>query len=299
MSLLKYSQWNSLNEASLSDKITNYLENLFGGKISKINDIISSYRKSESRFVNEWEEIKKEVDKLELEKSQTKSDPAEMKRLERMIARNNELVSQANKAHQKKTDEIMRKVDKIISGNKRLEEYWETEKLRIDSFIAEQMYKRSKELADRNLTSDLYDEYRSVMMRSKEKDDAFKEMYGDLFSSGSYESLKNQRKPSTFSSMESTFELLAGTPLKDFIDEIKSVPADQAKKLLSFLLKERNNKYVEMDMEKENYMNSISYDTLTGVDKDDADKRIKEIRERYMKIVRDLRSKITIVRRYA
>ena len=73
----------------------------------------------------------------------------------------------------------------------------------------------------------------------------------------------------------------------------------QAKKLVSFLLKERNDRYVAMDMERDILNKEVDNSNNPEEARTLAAKRIKEIREKYMDEIRDLRSKITIARKYA
>jgi hypothetical protein len=54
-----------------------------------------------------------------------------------------------------------------------------------------------------------------------------------------------------------------------------------------------------MDMEREALNDQIANKTGSGATRDDAAKKIKEIREKYMETIRDLRSKITIARKNA
>ena len=85
---LKFDEWERLNEANLLGKITKWLSDNFGGKMSKLDSLIDEYTDAETAYVDEWERIHDELDKLELQKEQTKSDPAELKRINKFIQRN-------------------------------------------------------------------------------------------------------------------------------------------------------------------------------------------------------------------
>jgi hypothetical protein len=79
---LKFNEWSSLNEAGIFDKIKNWLSGTFGGSIDSLDKLANEYRSAELEYVEKWEDINVEIDKLDLERSQTKSDPAEIKRIE-------------------------------------------------------------------------------------------------------------------------------------------------------------------------------------------------------------------------
>jgi hypothetical protein len=87
--------------------------------------------------------------------------------------------------------------------------------------------------------------------------------------------------------------------LTEFTNAIKGYTSTQAKKLVSFLLKERNDRYVAMDMERDILNKEVDNSNNPEEARNLASRRIKEIREKYMDEIRDLRSKITIARKYA
>ncbi len=294
MPLLKYKEWNEINEANVFDKIKTWFSRSFGGSIDKLDSLLNQYKKSELRFVDEWEEIRVKIDELELEKSQIKNDPAEVKKLERMIDRNQSIIPTSAKAHEKKTDEIFDKAKSVIKNDKKLESYWETNKVRIDSEVAEEMYRRAKKLADDSVTSELYTKYKKAVLKAKEKDSAFKEKYGNLIGDKA-PSEKGDKK--TYS--ESNFEVLSKLSISEFTEAIKDFPKDEAKQLVSYLLKERNDLYLAMDMERDSLNTEIAKSEKDHKTKEYAAQKIKDIREKYMGKIRDLRSKITVARKHA
>ena len=98
---------------------------------------------------------------------------------------------------------------------------------------------------------------------------------------------------------DASFEFLAKLPLTEFTNAIKGYIPAQAKKLVSFLLKERNDRYVAMDMERDILNKEVEKSSNPDEAREFSSKRIKEIREKYMDEIRDLRSKITIAKKYA
>jgi hypothetical protein len=294
---LKFKEWEELNEANIFDKVKTWFSVNFGGALSKMENLISEYRASEEEFLDEWEKINIELDKLDLQKSQTKSDPAEYKKIERYIQRNQELLSNMKKAHVKKIDHVMVKVKSLIADNSKLRTYWEVNKTRVDAEIAEDMYKRSKDLTDESLSRDLYNKYKESVIKAKKKDDEFKEKYGDLLKDNYKKPVPNQNKGGVKTGItEATLDLYTSMSLSDFTKEIESLEPKERKELVSLLIKNRNELYVQLDLERENTNSLISKGQLT---KEEAAKELKDIREKYMSDIRELRSKITIARKNA
>lgn len=309
---LKFKDWNSLNEAGLFDQIKNWLSSTFGGSVDSLDKLANEYRSAELDYVEKWEDINVEIDKLDLERSQTKNDPAEVKRIDRLIQRNHELMNAQSRSHEKKTESIFVKVRDVIGKNKRVRIYWEKLKTQVDAEIAEEMYKRAKNLADSSLSGSLYAKYKAAMLKAKQKDTDFKNRYGNLMSKDieSGERFKREKyskakpKPDTSdneagSGTEASFEFLSKMPLSEFMNAVKDFSPKQAKSLVSFLLKERNDRYVAMDMERDILNKEVENATDKEAARESASKKIKEIREKYMAEIRDLRSKITIARKYA
>lgn len=312
---LKFKDWDSLNEASIVDRIKNWLSGTFGGKIDSLDKLAEEYRRAELEYVDKWEDINVELDKLELERSQTKSDPAEVKRIDRLIQRNKELMNAQAKAHEKRTESIFSKVIDAIGENTRVRLYWEKHKTKVDADIAQEMYSKAKNLADSSLSGALYSKYKNAVLRAKQKDEDFKRRYGNLmtksiergdgFDFGSSQTKRPSSKMDSYSdspgasTSEASFEFLSKLPLSEFSLKAKDLPSAQAKKLVSFLVKERNDRYVAMDMERD----ALNKEIEAAPDKEEirkyAAEKIKEIREKYMDEIRDLRSKITVAKRYA
>lgn len=306
---LNFKDWDSLNEANILDQIKNWLSGSFGGKIDKLDKLAEEYRSAELEYVEKWEDIHVEMDKLELERSQTKSDPAELKRIERLIQRNNQLMSAQSKTHEKKTDEIFNRVRETISENKRVRSYWERLKTKVDAEIAQEMYERAKRLADSSLSGSLYAKYKAAVLKAKQKDIDFKNRYGNLMTKdidSSYMTGKRgEKKVKTtdtadlFSDADSSFEFLSKLSIVEFTDSVKDYSPEKIKKLISFLIKERNDRYVAMDMERDVLGKEVESSDDKEEAKIKATEKMKGIREKYMSEIRDLRSKITIAKKYA
>jgi len=303
---LNFKDWESLNEANIFDKLKNFLSGAFGGDVSKLDSLGEEYRSAEMDYVDEWESIQEEIDKLELERSQTKADPAEIKKIDRLVQRNNQLLTAQEKAHAKKTDDIFAKVKKIISENRRLRIYWERLKSKIDVEITQDMYEKAKKLADSSLSGNLYGKYKDALLKSKQKDEEFREKYGNLMT----REIQVRSKSSKYDDFDidssepeikfkTSFSYLANLPISEFSKEIKDLDRKEAKSLLSYLIKERNERYVAMDLEKDALNKFVTKASDKTKARDIAEDKAKDIRAKYMGEIRDLRSKITLTRKYA
>lgn len=304
---MKFKDWESLNEANVFDKIKNFLSGAFGGSITKLDSLGEEYRNAEMDYVDEWEKTQEEIDKLELERSQVKADPAEIKKIDRLIIRNNQFINTQAKAHEKKTEQIFDKVRKTIVDNKRLRTYWEKIKTDIDADVSEDMYKKAKKMADTSLADSLYTKYKDAVLKAKKKDEEFREKYGNLMTREIQSGPKKISKGSDDLDFEISdtktddvsFSSLMDLSITDFTNAVKDLSSKQAKSLLSYLTKQRNERYMALDLERDNLNKYVDRATNKDKARDVAAEKIKDIRSRYMSEIRDLRSKITVAKKYA
>jgi hypothetical protein len=112
--LYNFKQWQNevaLNESKSMDNIMNWLSTNFGGSVSKIDALLAGILSIEEDYMKEWNEIQTEIDSLEVQKAQIKSDPAEAKKLERMISRNQKLLDALSKKRRSAIDAVEKKVE--------------------------------------------------------------------------------------------------------------------------------------------------------------------------------------------
>lgn len=292
--MLKFQEWDQLNEASIFQKIGSWLERAFGTTYSNLHKLLNEYKELETHFVSEWEDVQIELDKLELQREQTKSDPAELKKLQRYITRNKDLLANMQKLHEKNVDYHMKKVKKAIGDEQKLKNYWELNKAKVDAEIAEDMYKASKKLADERLSDSLYKKYKDAVLTAKQRDSDFREKYGELARTQPREDLS--RRPNNGGFQETHMSQYIAMGLQDFAQFVQKLEPRDAKRLSIALTEERNSLYLAMDLERDKLNDEIA---KGSVNRDDASKRIKSIREKYMEKIRELRTKITLAKRNA
>jgi hypothetical protein len=294
---LKFKEWSVLNESGMEDKIKDWFSSNFGGANSKLNNLLGEYKSAELEYLDEWEKIHDAIDKLSLERSQIKSDPAELKKTDKFIQRNNESLAAGEKAHSRKIDYIMNKVKKVIDEDERLKKYWELNKSKLDSEIAEDMYNRSKDLASSTLSGELYNKYKAAVLKAKDRDTEFKKEYGDLLSGSDFRSESSGTNRSKVIGSAGEVSGYAKMNLGDFSRSVKNMDPKQIKDLVAKLVQNRNELYTQMEVEREALNDLISKKEGDGATKESAANKVTEIRAKYMDKIKELRSKITIARR--
>jgi hypothetical protein len=294
---LSFEEWESLHEGQFFDKIKNFLSRSVGGAIGKLDELLSSYRRSENDYIKDWDEGSIEKDKLEIEIAQSKSDPAEIKKLERMMKRNRDVHSTAQKARMDRSEAIDKKARSIAKGNERLSSYWEVEVSRVNAEISEKLHKKAKTLNDGSEASRLYDIYQKSLFTSKEKEEQFKSKFGSSFMDDGAIKTDKEINLEVGEGTDGSQELYLNLPIKDFASKVKTLSPKERKALTSRLVKERNERYVAMDIEQDALIKQLDSKKIKGKDLEEEKNKIKEAKQKYLEEIRDLRGKITISRR--
>jgi hypothetical protein len=288
--ILKFEQWDQLNEASVLTSIKNWLSGNFGGAVEKLDNLILAIKKAETGYIQEWEDVVSEIDQLEI-KLQGDVDAAQEKSTLRMIERKKQILSAIKKKKEKELENIFRKVDSITKGNKRLSDYWEKEKAQADADIAKRMYDIAKSLGDDEMATDLYDKYKKFLDKSTRLESVLSKKY-----KGKLGKLSDKEEESEKS--ENSLSKLSKKPLGEFSDRVKDLDPKEAKELMKICTDERNRLYVDMDLE----VSKIEEEIKKKKDRDfevEAERNIKKIKEKYLEKIREFRSKITLAKRYS
>jgi hypothetical protein len=294
---LSFEEWESLHEGNFFDKLKNFLSKSFGGYVDKLDHLLTSYRKSENDYIADWDKGAIEKDKLDIELAQSKSNPAEIKKIERMIKRNRDVLSTAQRARNDRSEAIEKKARDIIKGNERLMGYWEVEISRINAEVSEKLHKKAKDLNDETEGDKIYDIYQKALFTSKEKEDKFKSKFGSSFTKDGGIKTTKDSDLETGEGTDASQELYANLPIKDFTSKVRTLSQTERKALANRLVKERNDRYVAMDIEQDSLMKQLESKKLKGKDLEEAKAKIKRAKDKYLEEIRDLRGKITIARR--
>ena len=295
--LYNFKQWQNevaLNESKSIDNIMNWLSTNFGGSVSKIDTLLASILSIEEDYMKEWNDIQTEIDSLDVQKAQIKSDPAEAKKLERMISRNQKLLDALSKKRRSAIDAVEKKVEDATKGKQRLISYWNMKKSEAESDVAEKLYKMAKNLTDSSIADELYDKYKDAALMAKKKDEQFRSKFGDLkLSSPSSIEVGDEKivKSSNFS-----LDPILAMNAVQFTKYVQGLEKNSVKELIRFMMTERNERYATLDTERDRLEAQAD---KKGISPADIKASLKDLRETLMEQIRDLRTKITIARRYA
>lgn len=296
--LLSFKEWESQNineKDSGLDKIINWLSSNFGGSISKIDALLSDINSIETKYSKEWNDIQTDIDALEVKKAQTKSDPAEAKKLERMIDRNQKLLTALGKKRKADINKIDSKVEKLTKGKQRLISYWNLKKSELEADLAEKLYKMAKDLTDESIADDLYDKYKKAALDAKKKDEKFREKFGKL-DLAKPSTLKSDAENRVIANANFSMDPIFSMNAPQFTKFVQDLEKSQVGALIKAMQSERNERYATLDTERDRLEAQAK---KKGLSADSVKKDMSDLRETLMRQIRDLRTKITIARRYA
>lgn len=301
--IYNFRQWdlnNSLNEGKSMKDILNWFGNFFGGSVSKINSYLEDIVQIEEDYIKEWDKIVTEIDSLQVQRAQITNDPAESRKLDRMIDRNEKLLQSVLNKKNSSISDIEEKVRKIAEKDSKLVSYWNLKKSGAEKEIAERLYDVAKKLTNPDLGEELYDKYKQAALAAREKDGDFRKKYGDMKlpdseivrSSSSAKLLKNY-EPSKIS--KSSFNKILGYSGTEFEKYAQNLSKEDAKDLIIELTRIKNEMCAVRDLDAERLEAEAA---KTGMSDAQLRKEIKELKERHTKKIGDVRTKITIARRY-
>lgn len=295
--LYKFKQWeiHTLNESNSLSNIFSWLSSNFGGSVSKIDSLLADILEIEENYMKEWNEIQTEIDSLEVQKAQIKSDPAEAKKLERMIDRNQKLLSSLARKRKASIESVEGKVEDVTKGKQKLISYWNLKKTEAEAEVAEKLYKLAKNLTDSSVADDLYDKYKDAALLAKKKDEQFREKFGSLKLSAP--TTIDTEEPAKASPVQQfSLDPILAMNAVQFTKYVQGLEKSALRDLIKFMMTERNERYATLDTERDRLEDQAK---KKGLDQSDVKKSLKDLRETLMQQIRDLRTKITIARRYA
>ena len=298
---LKFKEWDKINEEKLVTSIKNWFSRAVGGAISKLDSLLSAYKRVETRYFSEWEEIVTEIDALQVSSLNTDMDPAEGRSVERIIQRKKNLLDAIKNKQKKELDVILAEAKIIIGEDKRLSDYWEREKTHADLEVAKKMYDMSRSISDQSMQGDLYRKYKTSLDRFTKADETlFKKYKKDKSGSSAiapeYFPAEAGKEPGPAEKETAGLYKIAKLPLTQFEEETKSLSSASLKKLAKICTDERNKLYVQMDLEIDRINSEI--DRSAGESyRDEAAKKISGVKNEYLEKIREYRTKITIAKK--
>lgn len=215
--MLNFSEWdkqyNSIDEADGS--VINWLSRTFGGKIKKIDSILSDLTFLEREYASQWEKdqtliynLKGQIGTGELSEIEEEDFRKKIKDSKVRVAASYREKIQMIRAL---NDQAMNIVDK----NSRIQKYWELKKSESEVEVMKNLYEISKKLPDKNLEDKLYSDYRKSYDDLKKKEKGLENI--------SMEVEKEDEKKSEGDGPEFTnANLLIKMSLSEFKSEIKN-----------------------------------------------------------------------------
>ena len=299
---LKFKEWEGINEETkVVSSIKNWFSRAVGGAVSKLDTLLSAYKRAETKYFSEWEEIVTEIDALQVSMMNTDMDPAESRSVDRLIQRKRNLLDSIKNKQKKELDLILSEAKIIIGEDKRLSDYWEREKTHADLEVAKKMYNMSRSISDQSMQQDLYRRYKNSLDRFAKVDDEVsrkykKEMPRDTGITPEYIPLETGKSPAPAEKETARLYEISKLPLAEFETEVKSLNSLESKKLGKICTDERNKLYVQMDLEIDKINSEI--DRSSGESyRDEVAKKISKVKKEYLEKIREYRTKITIAKK--
>ena len=299
---LNFREWDHINEESKAvSSIKNWFSRVVGGAVSKLDSLLGAYKRSETKYFSEWEEIVTEIDALQVSMMNTDMDPAESRSVDRIIQRKKNLLDAIKNKQKKELDVILAEAKIIIGEDKRLSDYWEREKTHADLEIAKKMYNMSRSISDQSMQQDLYRRYKTSLDRFTKADEEVSKKYkkgtsSDKIIAPEYIPIETGKSPGPEEKETSRLYQISKLPLSQFEYEVKSLSSSESKKLGKICTDERNKLYVQMDLEIDRINSEI--DRSSGESyRDEAAKKISSVKKEYLEKIREYRTKITIAKK--
>lgn len=252
--MLKFSEWEKIYyhvDESVSDDVQNWVSRLFGGKISKIDGIVSDLYYIEKEFVKEWEKVQMEISSMEnqIEKGEISSEERESFE-EKIKAKNNE-IDKLEKLRSQKVKALNLKVRDYTGDNQRAIKYWNLKKAETEVEIAKMMYDLAKNLPNKRMGIDLYKDYVEAEERLKNS----RSEVGQQVKSDSGEEPKTEEK-SLKGEIPSAREL-ASMSSSRFYSEVSSRDKDSLRKIKKILVEQKNEALNELRILKRNKLKEL------------------------------------------
>lgn len=296
-----FRQWDnftSLNEANALEKIFGWFGSIFGGTVSKIDSYLEDIIQLEEDYAKEWDKIMTDLDELEVQKAQISNDPAESRKLDRMIDRNEKLLQSALRKKNSSISDIEDKVRKLTEKDSKLVSYWNLKKTKAEKDVAERLYDISKKLTNPDLGEELYDKYKKAALAAKEKDEDFRQKYGDMRLPGSpskYSYSESPTIPEKSRISKGILSRILNMSDKEFEKHVQKLGPSEIKDLKSDLIHVKNEMLRLRSLDLKDYGQDAS---SKGLSKVEIKMGESNIRNKHLGRISDIRDKITYLNRY-
>lgn len=217
----------NLSEGIFSS-IMNYFSKLLGGKIDKLDKIISKYKSNEHDYWAKWADANFKFNEADTLMRQT-SDPSEKEKYLEMKQRADKLLKVVDSSRDEVNDALSRQAQHIIKGNARLGDYYLMVKAKADEEVANESYKKLKKLSDKDTVDTLYKKVEVDTENARKKEEEFKKKYGGQ-STGSMSGFRGAGESTLSKLGVDDIDDMVYKELNDVRDELDEIAADDKKK---------------------------------------------------------------------
>jgi hypothetical protein len=280
--MLKFSEWEKIHypvNESIKDDVQNWLSRTFGGKIDKIDYIISELVSAEKDYAKEWEKKQLEISGMKGQISSGEISSAEEEDFKRKIKEKSLDLEKMDRQKTQKVRSLNMRVLDLAKGNPRITKYWNLKKSEAEVEVAENLYNLSKNLPDRKFEDELYKRYLKAVEDLRKREKEMDEMVPDEETDQDPKEDK-ERKVSGIKS-------LLGMSISEFTSEIKKYDKTEQRKIQRALIDQKNLGLNELRSLRRN--KSRDLDRSSGKDKE-------KVLQKYNPLIYELGEKIDKIR---
>lgn len=286
-----YERYNSgadlMNEAQSIDEgvlssITNFFSRMFGGAVSKLDDILKKYKKNEKDYWTDWADERGRFDEADALSKVPNPDQVDRMKYDEQKARIKKLEEELEKKRKTVNDALDRQAANIIKSSARLKDYYEMKKAKTDEEAAKESFEVIKRSTDNDTIHELFDnEIQKAVQKAKKKNEEFKSKYGiGKFTDEAPASADNDINISGININD-----LLDKPVADLQNKLKDIPADKLGEILKYLEKEVK----KIKDQKDEDIKSIK--AGTG-DKGQQNKDVEDVTKKSKALVDNIQAKV-------
>jgi hypothetical protein len=180
--MLKFKEWEKMTSSvdeSIGDDIKNWFSKNFGGRVSKVDSIISDLISIEKKFVSEWESIQIEIGELREKLDSEDLESSERDLINGKIKKSLEKIELMERSKTQKIREFNLAVLDLTKGNQRITKYWNLKKAEAEAEISKDLYEISKNLSDPKMEDELYKKHIEALENFRKKEREMDEFVSD------------------------------------------------------------------------------------------------------------------------
>lgn len=239
--MLSFSEWDkryySIDE-SLGDDVQNWLSKNFGGKISKIDGILSDLVYAEKTYAKEWEKSQREISSMEDQIKTGEISPEEKKSFQSKIKEKREEIEIADRKRIQKIRALNDQARKTMEGNSRVAKYWDLKKAEAEVEVVENLYRVSQSLPNKGVEDKFYKEYLKAQEELKRRRKGIEKLSDDI-DKGKVKVKPKEEEKGEVKEITRIGRLISMS-IPEFKDEIKKYSPSQIREVRKALIERKN-----------------------------------------------------------